>query len=90
MTTMNISLPDALKAFVDDQIAKGGYSSASEYVRELIRNAQRQAAQQRLEAALLEGLESGEPLPVTAEFWQERRAELEKRLSKPGESRKDS
>ena len=90
MTTMNISLPDALKAFVDDQIAKGGYSSASEYIRELIRNAQRQAAQQRLEAALLEGLESGEPLPVTAEFWQERRAELEKRLNKPGKAGKGS
>lgn len=84
MTTMNISLPEALKAFVDDQIAKGGYSSASEYVRELIRRAQKQAAQERLEAALLEGLESGEPIPVTSEFWDQRRAELEKRLNKPG------
>jgi antitoxin ParD1/3/4 len=83
MTTMNISLPEALKAFVDDQIAKGGYSSASEYVRELIRRAQKQAAQERLEAALLEGLESGDPIPVTPEFWDQRRAELEKRLDKP-------
>ncbi len=88
MTTMNISLPDALKAFVDDQIAKGGYSSASEYVRELIRYAQKQVAQERLEAALLEGLESGDPIPVTPEFWEERRRELEKRLNKPGEPRK--
>ena len=89
MTTMNISLPDALKAFVDGQIAKGGYSSASEYIRELIRHAEKQAAQERLEAALLEGLESGEPLPVTPEFWKERRKELEKRLNKPGKSRTD-
>ena len=37
MTTMNISLPDALKAFVDEQIANGTYSTASEFVRELIR-----------------------------------------------------
>ncbi|MCH7807803.1 MAG: type II toxin-antitoxin system ParD family antitoxin [Planctomycetes bacterium] len=88
MTTMNISLPDALKAFVDDQIAKGGYSSASEYVRELIRHAQKQTAQERLEAALLEGLEGGEPIPVTPEFWEERRRELEKRLNKPGKPRK--
>lgn len=87
---MNISLPDALKAFVDEQIAKGGYSSASEYIGELIRHAQKQAAQQRLEAALLEGLESGEPLPVTPKLWQERRKELEKRLNKPGKSRKDT
>jgi antitoxin ParD1/3/4 len=90
VTTMNISLPDALKAFVDEQIAKGGYSSASEYIRELIRHAEKQVAQERLEAALLEGLESGEPSAVTPEFWQERRKALEKRLNKPGRSRKDT
>lgn len=86
MTTMNISLPDALKVFVDDQIAKGGYSSASEYIRQLIREAQKQAAQQRLDAALLEGLESGEPLPVTPEFWRQRHEELEKRMDRPTKS----
>ncbi len=37
MQSMNISLPDHLKQFVDRQIAHGRYSSASEYVRELIR-----------------------------------------------------
>ncbi len=88
MTTMNISLPDRLKAFVDDQIANGGYSTASEYVRELIRHAQKQAAQQRLEAALLEGLESGEPIPVTPEFWEKRRKELEERRNRPGNAKK--
>ncbi len=88
MTTMNISLPDALKAFVDEQIANGGYSTASEYVRELIRHAQKQAAQERLEAALLDGLDSGEPIPVTPEFWENRRKELEKRLNKPSKARK--
>jgi len=37
MSTMNISLPDALKSFVDEQVAKRGYATSSEYVRELIR-----------------------------------------------------
>jgi antitoxin ParD1/3/4 len=37
MSTMNISLPDALKAFVDAQVTQGGYGTSSEYVRELIR-----------------------------------------------------
>jgi len=37
MSTMNISLPDALKAFVDEQVEKRGYGTSSEYVRELIR-----------------------------------------------------
>lgn len=87
MATMNISLPEAMKTFVDEQIGNGGYSTASEYVRELIRQAQKKAAQQRLEMALLEGLESGEPIPVTPEFWEKRCRELEKRLNKPGKAR---
>ena len=37
MSTMNISLPEALKSFVDTQVAERGYSTSSEYVRELIR-----------------------------------------------------
>ena len=36
MSTMNISLPDALNAFVDEQVSQRGYGSSSEYVRELI------------------------------------------------------
>lgn len=67
MTSMNISPPDDLKAFVDQQ-AQHGYSSASEFVRELIRNAQKQVAKEQLEALLLEGLDSGEPIEVTPEF----------------------
>lgn len=37
MTTMNISLPEALKTFVEEQVARRRYGSTSEYVRELIR-----------------------------------------------------
>ena len=37
MSTMNISLPDSLKSFVDQQVAERGYGTSSEYVRELIR-----------------------------------------------------
>ncbi len=49
MQSMNISLPEPLKDFVDGQIATGRYSSASEYVRELIRDDERRKAQERLE-----------------------------------------
>ena len=59
MTTMNISLPDVLKEFVDCQVQARGYSTSSEYVRELIRNDQIRQAEQRLAALMLEGLESG-------------------------------
>ncbi len=68
MQTMNISLPDALKQFVDTQVAGGRYSSASEYVRELIRADERRQAQDTLEGALLRGLASPEA-PLDAEDW---------------------
>jgi antitoxin ParD1/3/4 len=58
MQSMNISLPDPLKQFVDGQIAQGRYSSVSEYVRELIRADEKLKAEERLEAKLLEGLNS--------------------------------
>ena len=40
MSTMNISLPDCLKAFVDEQVSQRNYGTSSEYVRELIRRDQ--------------------------------------------------
>ena len=55
MTTMNISLPEALKSFVDDQVGARGYGSSSEYVRELIR---KDRDRQRLRGLLLEGAAS--------------------------------
>ena len=58
MESMNISLPDPLKRFVDSQIAAGRYSSVSEYIRELIRMDEGRKAQERLEGLLLEGLDS--------------------------------
>jgi antitoxin ParD1/3/4 len=58
MQTMNISLPDPLKKFVDGQVAAGRYSSVSEYMRELIREDEKRKAEERLESLLLEGLET--------------------------------
>lgn len=55
MTTMNISLPDSLKDFVDEQVSGRGYGTSSEYVRELIR---RDQDRQRLRSLLLEGASS--------------------------------
>ena len=62
MTTMNVSLPDELKTFVDTQVNTGGYGSTSEYVRDLIRRAQ---DRERLRSALLEGASS--PVAATAD-----------------------
>ena len=54
MQSLNISLPESLKEFVAGQIAAGRYSSASEYVRELIRADEKRKAEDRLETLLLE------------------------------------
>jgi len=74
MQTMNISLPEPLKDFVDQQIAAGRYSSASEYVRELIRNDEKQKAEEQLAALLREGLQS-EETALTRDDWKAIRAE---------------
>jgi antitoxin ParD1/3/4 len=55
MTTMNISLPDTLKTFVDGQVSERGYGTHSEYVRELIRKDQ---DRQQLRTLLLAGAAS--------------------------------
>lgn len=74
MQSMNISLPDPLKQFVDGQIAQGRYSSASEYVRELIRADEKRKAEELLEAKLLEGL-SGPESELTSADWSDIRKE---------------
>ena len=56
MQGMNISIPDPLKEFVDQQIASGRYGSVSEYVCELIREDEKRKARLKLEGMLLEGL----------------------------------
>jgi antitoxin ParD1/3/4 len=68
MQTMNISLPESLKQFVDRQVGTRHYSTASEYVRELIREDERRQAKAHLENLLLEGLNT-ELRPVTPATW---------------------
>jgi antitoxin ParD1/3/4 len=82
METMNIALPEAMKLFVQERVAEGGYSSVSEYVRGLIRADQRRTAEERSDALLLEGQDSGPPLTVPPEYWEEKKRKLTERLGK--------
>ncbi len=73
MSTMNISLPEALKAFVDQQVAEGRYGTSSEYVRELIRKDQERL---RPRALLLAGAESSAAEAVDAGYFDGLRARV--------------
>ena len=79
MQTMNISLPDPMKQFVEQQVNAGGYSSASEYVRELVRADQKLKAKQQLEETLLEALNSGEAMEIAPKMWNELRKSVRTR-----------
>jgi antitoxin ParD1/3/4 len=67
MSTMNISLPDSLKAFVDEQVSQRGYGTSSEYVRELIRRDQDRL---QLRNMLLVGASSASTAPVNETYFE--------------------
>ena len=91
MTTMNISLSESLKEYVQERVAEGDYSNASDYVRALVREDKKRQAERKLEALLLEGLESGEPKEMTPEDWEDIRNTFRARLSKNnGHGQKDN
>lgn len=62
---MSFALPEELRAYVDERVASGEYGNTSEYLRELIRRDRQEQAVNRLRALVAEGLESGEPVPLT-------------------------
>ena len=63
---MNISLPEMLKAFVDEQVSQRGYGTSSEYVRELIRKDQDRL---HLRGLLLAGAASAPAAPADAAYF---------------------
>lgn len=78
MSTMNISLPEALKSFVDEQVSTRGYGTSSEYVRELIRIDQNR---QMLRGLLLDGAESPPGEAADSAYFQRQRARVRQHRS---------
>ena len=76
MGTMNISLPDSLKSFVDEQVDQRGYGTSSEYVRELIRKDQDRL---HLRNLLLAGAASAAATPADAAYFDTLRARVRQR-----------
>jgi antitoxin ParD1/3/4 len=70
MTSINISLPFSMKEFIETEVSREGYGTASEYVRELLREAKKRRDEEKLEKLLLEALESPAS-PMTKQDWEE-------------------
>ncbi len=84
---MNISLPATLREWVDDQVNRRGFGTASEFIRQLLREEQERQVRERTDAALIEGIESGPSTPMTAKDWKDIRQEGRRRLAKRKKAR---
>ncbi|MFA4841731.1 MAG: type II toxin-antitoxin system ParD family antitoxin [Agrococcus sp.] len=73
MATMNVSLPDPLKKFVEAQVSERGYGTSSEFVRDLIR---REQARARLRALVIEGMTSGSGSDLDAAHFEQLRERI--------------
>ena len=80
--SMNISLPDSIRTYVEEQVASGGYSTVSEYFRKLVRQDQKRKATERLETLLLEGLDSGTATLIITKDWEDIRQAVRERIAK--------
>ncbi|MEM6614522.1 MAG: type II toxin-antitoxin system ParD family antitoxin [Cyanobacteria bacterium P01_C01_bin.72] len=78
---LNISLPDQIQSFVEEQAKAAGFSSTDDYVYQLVLQEQTRLAQQdQVEALLVEGLDSGEPIEVTDGWWEQKRMHLTEKV----------
>jgi len=65
---MHISLPESLKTWVEQEVERRGYGTASEYVRQVLREEQKRQLREEVDQKLLEALDSGEPIPGEVVF----------------------
>ena len=72
MSTMNISLPESLKSFVDEQVSARGIGTSSEYVRELIR---KDLDRQHLRGLLLQGAQAAPAAAADEGYFEGLRAQ---------------
>lgn len=79
MKSMNITLPDSMIEFIEQQVAAHESPSASDYFRDLVRADQKRHAKEQLEQVLLSAINSGDPVDVTQEMVEEAQQRLRNR-----------
>ncbi len=87
MASINISMPDELRDFVERRTKETHHATPTEYIRSLVREDQKRAKQDKLENLLLEGLDSGRPISATnldGYFAKKKQALLKRVNSKAG------
>jgi antitoxin ParD1/3/4 len=81
---LSITLPESLKTYLDSQVAAKGYDDASQFICALLCESQFREARDKVDALLIEGLDSGESAPMTTQDWQDLRREVQDRLARKG------
>jgi antitoxin ParD1/3/4 len=81
MYTLQVELPQSVLEFIERQISSGRFESPSAYFHALIEADRQLQEWNRLEELVREGLNSGDPIPVTPEYWEEKKRRLQKRLA---------
>jgi antitoxin ParD1/3/4 len=80
---MHISLPGPLKKWIENQVEKKGFGTASEYIRDMLRREQQhQEVRGRIDDQLIEGLASGPAVEMTASDWASIRKRAKQRSAK--------
>lgn len=74
MANISASIPDRLKDWIEAQIDTGFYTSTSDYVRDLIRADQQK--KQQLDSLLLDGINSGDAIAVTDDYWKAKKTAI--------------
>ena len=87
-TTMNVSLPKDLKHWVDEQVEAGGYGTASEYVRDLLRRSRERQVRRQIDSSLLEAVQSGANTVMDDADWAAIRRDARAGASKPSGKRR--
>ena len=76
MTQITITLPEAAQTYLDEQLANGTYATQDELITALILAQKKRQEQQKLNAMIRQGLNSGEPIVVTDAWWEQQRQQL--------------
>lgn len=82
MATFKIELPESMREIVENRVAEGGYADASEYLRDLVRRDERRKAEERIDALIIEGFQSGPSFEIDEEFWARKHAEIDAMMAR--------